>query len=101
MHVEGAALVVLMVAVIVGMNVIVIVVVMVVLLLRVVTGVVVLLEGAALAQRPAHQARRIEQIDHAGVPGQRLDRADEPGLHHVADHEMTSASSSAVASEGR
>ena len=67
MHVEGAILVVLS--------------------LVAVTVVLVLLEGAAFAQRPPHQARRVGEPDHAGVPGERLHRAGERGLQRVADHE--------------
>ena len=49
--------------------------------------VIVLLERAAFPDGPVNHARHVEEPDHAGVPGERIDRAGQRGLQRVADHE--------------
>ena len=84
MHVEGAVLVIVVtVHRLVLVVVVSVVVAIVVLALVAVAVVIVLLERTALAQRPPHQARRVGESDHAGVPGEDLHRPGERGLHRV------------------
>ena len=82
-HVERPVVFVLVGTVVV----IVVPVTMVVLPLVPVAVVIVLLEGAALAERLPDQAGGVEQPDHARVLRQRIDRPGERGLHRVADQE--------------
>ena len=77
----------LVVVIVVHMVVVSVVVAIVVLALVAVAVVVVLLERTALAQRPPHQAGRVGESDHAGIPCEGLHRLGERGLHRVADHE--------------